>query len=44
VTPDTPVSSFNKTDPQDIPEILLRVALNTITLTLMMKPLFDVMH
>jgi hypothetical protein len=29
-----PVSSNNKTDRQDITEILLKVALNTITLTL----------
>jgi hypothetical protein len=27
----TPVSSTNKTDPHDITEILLKVALNTIT-------------
>ena len=31
---DTPVSSINNTDHHDITEILLRVALNTITLTL----------
>jgi len=30
----TPVSSINKTDCHDITEILLKVALNTITLTL----------
>jgi hypothetical protein len=30
----TPVSSTNKTDRQDITEILLKVALNTITLTI----------
>jgi hypothetical protein len=30
----TPVSSTNKTDIHDITEILLKVALNTITLTL----------
>jgi hypothetical protein len=30
----TPVSSTNKTDRHDITEILLKVALNTITLTL----------
>jgi len=29
----TPVSSFNKTDLHDIAEILLKVTLNTITLT-----------
>jgi hypothetical protein len=32
--PGTPVSSTNKTDHLDIAEILLKVALNTITLTL----------
>jgi hypothetical protein len=31
--PDTPVSSTNKTDRHDIAEIVLKVALNTITLT-----------
>ena len=30
----SPVSSTNKTDPNDITKILLKVALNTITLTL----------
>jgi hypothetical protein len=29
-SPDSPVSSTNKTDPKDITEILLKVALNTI--------------
>ena len=33
-SPDTPVSSTDKTDHHDITEILLKVALNTITLTL----------
>ena len=33
-SPGTPVSSTNKTDRQDITEILLKVALNTITLTI----------
>ena len=33
-SPGTPVSSINKTDRIDIPEILLKVALNVITLTL----------
>jgi hypothetical protein len=33
-SPGTPVSSTNKTDCHDITEILLKVALNTITLTL----------
>ena len=32
--PGTPVSSTNKTDRHDITEILLKVALNTITLTI----------
>ncbi len=31
-SPGTPVSSTNKTDHHDITEILLKVALNTITL------------
>jgi len=33
-SPGSPVSSTNKTDGHDITEILLKVALNTITLTL----------
>jgi hypothetical protein len=33
----TPVSSTNKTDSHNITEILLKVALNTITLTLVIK-------
>jgi hypothetical protein len=33
-TPGTPVSSINKTDRRDITEILLKVTLNAITLTL----------
>jgi hypothetical protein len=33
-SPDTPVSSINKTDRHYITEILLKVALNTITLSL----------
>jgi len=33
-SPGTPVSSTNKTDCHNIAEILLKVALNTITLTL----------
>ena len=33
-SPGTPVSSTNKTDHRDITEILLKVALNTIALTL----------
>jgi len=42
----TPVSSTNKTDCYDITEILLKVALNTITLTLieifMYFPVFNI--
>jgi hypothetical protein len=38
VSPGTPVSSTNKTDCHDITEILLKVALNTIALTLTQKP------
>ena len=34
VSPGTPVSSTNKTDNHDITEILLKVALNIVTLTL----------
>ena len=33
-SPGTPVSSTNKTDHHDIAEILLKVALNTIAITL----------
>ena len=33
-SPGTPVSSTNKTDHHDIAEILLNVALNTITITI----------
>jgi hypothetical protein len=32
-SPGTPVSSINKTDCHDIAEILVKVALNTITIT-----------
>jgi hypothetical protein len=35
-----PVSSTNKTDHHDIAEILLKVALNTITLTLLRTTLY----
>jgi hypothetical protein len=38
-SPGTPVSSINKTDCHDITEILLKVALNTIILTLTKNPL-----
>ena len=34
ISPCSPVSSINKTDPHDITEILLKVALNTITLSI----------
>jgi hypothetical protein len=37
-SPGTQVSTTNKTDQHDIDEILLKVALNTITITL--SPLF----
>ena len=33
-SPDTPVSSINKTDHHDITEILLKLALNTISQTI----------
>jgi hypothetical protein len=33
ISPGTPVSSTNKTDRHDIAEIMLKVALNTITVT-----------
>jgi len=36
-SPGTPVSSTNKTNCHDITEILLKVALNTITLTITLK-------
>jgi hypothetical protein len=36
-SPDTPVSSTNKTDRHDITEILLKVAVNTITFTLLWR-------
>jgi hypothetical protein len=36
-SPDTSVSSINKTECHDITEILLKVALNTITLSLLKK-------
>ena len=41
VFPGTPVSSINKTDCHDIIEILLKVALNTITLTLYRIPFYS---
>ena len=40
----TPVSSTNKTDYHDITEILLKVALNTITLTLTHIKWFDLAY
>ena len=36
-SPDSPVSSTNKTDLHDIAEILLKVALNTIAITLLIN-------
>jgi hypothetical protein len=36
-SPSTPVSSTNKTDRYNITEILLKVALNTITLTVQLR-------
>jgi hypothetical protein len=39
-SPGTPVSSTNKTDHRNITEILLKVAFNTITLTLTLQILF----
>jgi hypothetical protein len=38
-SPGTPVSSSNRTDRHDIAEILLKVALNTITLTIFLLEL-----
>jgi hypothetical protein len=38
-SPGPPVSSTNKTDRHDITEILLKEALNTITLTQMLCPI-----
>jgi hypothetical protein len=53
-TPGNPVSSTNKTDRNDIAELVLKVALNTITLTLIflqfwwvirfISHLFDITH
>jgi hypothetical protein len=42
--PGTPVTSTNKTDCHDITEILLKVALNTITLTLNTTGLLKTKH
>ena len=41
-SPDTPVSFTNKTDRHDITEILIKVALNTIALTLTLSDLWKV--
>ena len=41
-SPGTPVSSTNKTDRHNITEILLKVALNTITLTLYLRTCFKI--
>ena len=43
-SPGTPVSSTNKTDHHDITEILLKVALNTVTLALLRYNLFDLLN
>ena len=43
-SPNTPVSSTNKTDRHNITEILLKVALNTITLTSILSLLSSVMQ
>ena len=40
--PGTPVSPTNKTDPHDITEILLKMELNTITLTLINRLILSV--
>jgi hypothetical protein len=40
----TAVSSINKTDRHDIAEILLKVALNTITLTLIFVHVYDIIE
>ena len=44
-SPGTPVSSTNKTDYHDITELLLKVALNTITILLTniyLNPMFEI--
>ena len=41
-SPNTPVSPTNKSDRHDIAEILLKVALNTITITPNSTPLFPI--
>jgi hypothetical protein len=43
-SPDTPVSSTNKTNRHDITEILLKVALVTITLNLFCMPLVSLLQ
>jgi hypothetical protein len=43
-SPGIPVSSTNKTDHHDITEILLKVALSTITLTQNRKKITNDMH
>jgi hypothetical protein len=42
-SPDTPVSFTNKTDHHDIAVILLKVALNTVTITLTLMKVFHVL-
>ena len=41
-SPGTPVSSTHKTDSHDIAEILLKVALNTVTLTLTLTKSYEI--
>ena len=43
-SPDTPVSSINKPDYHDITEILLKVVLNTITITYSSFPIIKSLH
>ena len=43
-SPGTPVSSTNKTDHHDITEILLKVALNILTLTPLVSSNFSSLH
>ena len=44
LSPGTPVSSSNKTDQHDITEILLKVALNTITLILAFRQNYNMFN
>jgi hypothetical protein len=40
--PGSPVSSTNKADRQDVTEVLLKVVLNTITRTLLLRYLYNI--